>query len=165
MDNQKLKEEYLTLYDELSDPLFRHCYFRVSNRDVARDMVQDTFIKTWQYIAQGKDIGNLKAFLYKVANNLIIDYYRKKKSDSLDVLEEEGMVFRTEDDNLFSTAEASVVLKALQSLEDKHREIIVMRFLNEMSPREIGEILGQSENAVSVRLNRALKKYREVLNI
>jgi DNA-directed RNA polymerase specialized sigma24 family protein len=76
---QKRTDEFIALYDEMADQLFRHCFFKLSNRELALDLVQETFSRTWEYISSGKEVNNIKGFLFKVANNLIIDEYRKKK--------------------------------------------------------------------------------------
>ena len=83
-DNILIEQKFLKAYDEYSDAIFRHCYFRVSDREKAKDLTQDTFTKTWEYVLKNGEVTDLRAFLYKVANNLIIDTYRKKKEDSLD---------------------------------------------------------------------------------
>ena len=72
------------------DAIFRHCYFRVFDRERARDLVQETFLKTWEYLTRGHDIENIRAFLYRVATNLIIDDSRRKKEISLEQLSESG---------------------------------------------------------------------------
>ena len=73
-------------YEEYKDAIFRHCYFHTFDREQAKDAMQETFIKTWQYLESGHKIDNLRAFLYKVATNLIINAARKKKSVSLEGL-------------------------------------------------------------------------------
>jgi RNA polymerase sigma factor (sigma-70 family) len=80
------EEEFVKLYDELADKLFRHCYFRVFNRERAKDLMQETFMRVWKYCNEGHEVKNLKSFLYKVANNLIIDESRKKKELYLEEL-------------------------------------------------------------------------------
>src|SRR4051812_6244882 len=88
--NKKVKDDFLDAYNQYADAIFRYCFYKVSNRERAADLVQDTFTKTWIYLSNGKKVANLKAFLYKTANNLIIDWFRKKKMYSLDTLEEVG---------------------------------------------------------------------------
>ena len=88
--NTEIMEQFTKAYDELSDAIFRHCWFRIGDRERAKDLMQETFTKSWQYISRGEKVDNLKAFLYRVANNLIIDEYRKKKELSLDNLMVEG---------------------------------------------------------------------------
>jgi len=69
----KKEKQFIDAYDKYSEAIFRHCYYRVFDRERAKDFVQETFCKTWKYIVDGNDIENIRAFLYKTANNLIID--------------------------------------------------------------------------------------------
>lgn len=81
---QDFERDFLAAYDEHSDALFRHVLIRVRDREVAKDIVQEAFSRTWLYLSEGKKIDYMRAFLYRVANNLIVDGSRKKKSASLD---------------------------------------------------------------------------------
>ena len=166
MDSSKRKnKEFIVAYDQYADGLFRHCYFKVSNRELALDLVQETFTKAWHSIVKGQEVANIKSFLYKIANNLIIDEYRKKKHLSLDELRSDGFDIAGADHHTITApAEIHIVLASVEKLEDKYREVIQMRYLSDLSPREIAEILGETENAVSVRINRALKQMRDLLN-
>ncbi len=161
MDSQ----EFLAAYDEYADALFRHCYYRVSDREIAKDLVQETFVRTWKYVADGGKVKNVRAFLYRVAHNLIVDIWKKKKSVSFDELAEKG--FDPKDERVGSDLERMMIakdaLRLLDMLEESYREIIVMRYIDDLSPREIAKIMGVSENTVSVRIHRALKKIRELL--
>lgn len=159
------EQEFISHYDTLSDTLFRHCFFRVSNREVALDMVQEGFTKTWQHIIHGGKIDNMKAFLYKVMNNLVIDYYRKRKSASLDVLLEDGFDPPSPGhENIILNAEYSEVIKVLENIPESDRDVIVFRYIDGLSVKEIAKAQNESENAVSVRLHRALEKARKILN-
>jgi RNA polymerase sigma-70 factor (ECF subfamily) len=161
-----LRDDFLKSYEDYSDTLFNHCFYRVSDRETALDLTQETFTKTWEYIVSGKDVENLRSFLFKVANNLIIDYYRKKKSDSLDILREDGFDVASEDlEKIFSATESSRVREIIALLDEKHRSVVVMRYVDDLSPREIADIIGESENAVSVRINRSLKKLKELMKL
>src|SRR3972149_8069440 len=86
----KQSEAYLKAYDEYADAIYRYCLFRVFNEEKAKDSPQDSFLRTWDYLANGRQIENIRAFLYRVATNLIIDQSRKKREESLDVLQEPG---------------------------------------------------------------------------
>ena len=159
-------EEFLAAHDAYADALFRHCYFRVYNRELAKDLVQEAFCKTWSYIAKGQKIENIRAFLYRVANNLVIDEIRKRKPiASLDELVEKGFSPKdespTEMDQRLTNRE---IAGLLESLDESYRKIIVMRFIDELSPKEIGQILNMSENVVSVRIYRGLKKLEQLVD-
>lgn len=78
MDSQR-EAQFLDSYREHTDALFRYCYFKTLNRDEAKDMLQETFVKTWEYIRNGGEVINMKAFLYRTAHNIVVDHYRKRK--------------------------------------------------------------------------------------
>lgn len=77
-------------YEAYADAIFRHCYFRVFNRELGKELMQETFLRVFEYLSKGNTVDNMRAFLYRVANNLIIDNVRRKKELSLDALNEQG---------------------------------------------------------------------------
>jgi RNA polymerase sigma-70 factor, ECF subfamily len=129
--------------------------------------VQETFTKAWEYMSEGKEVKNLKSFLYTIGNHMIIDEYRKKKAVSLDALTEEG--FDPKEDSqhikMIESIELRTVFNTLDKLPKKYHEVITMRYIDGLSPGEIAEITGENENAISVRINRAIKKIQEILHI
>ncbi len=146
-------------YDEYADAIFRHCYLRVSNRDTGKDIMQDTFIKAYQYAKKGEKIDNVRALLYKIANNLIIDYFRKAKEVSLDAMNESGFDPKGSDGNDFGVAlDEQIVVRTLGKLRPEDRELIIMRYIDNLKPRDIAVILGLAPNTVSVRIHRAIKE-------
>jgi len=128
-------------------------------------LVQETFSRFWLYLSEGKEVENSRAFLYRIATNLIIDESRKKRPISLDYLREEEGFDPKVDSHKATEAiiDLKDALKLFQELPEKYRDILVMRFVDELSPKEIAEITGLSENAVSVRVNRGMKKVREII--
>ena len=157
------EQSFLKLYDEFAGPIFRHCYFRVSSREVAEDLTQDSFMRIWNYIAKGQIVDNQKAFLYKITGNLIIDYYRKKKEASLDVLSEAGFDPAGEDENAtLNYAECQHVIGAVKKLESPYREAISMRYIDGFSLGDIAEVVGETENVVSVRIHRGIEKLKKL---
>src|SRR3989344_2415025 len=72
--------KFKTIYEKESDAIFRFCLVRVSDREQALDITQETFLRLWQNLFEGKEIRNERAFTFTIANHLIIDWYRKKKS-------------------------------------------------------------------------------------
>jgi RNA polymerase sigma-70 factor, ECF subfamily len=148
-------------YDEYSDAIFRYCCFKVSDREKAIDLTQDVFVKVWQYLLAGNEVENMKALLYKVARNLIIDEYRKKKFDSLDTMSEAG--FEPADTGQLDTisiVEAGLLVERIKELPDAYSEVVFMRYVDDLSVKEIAEALGEQENNVSVRIHRGLHKLK-----
>lgn len=163
------EERFLKAFEEYGDALFRHAFLRISDREKAIDIVHDTFTKVWSYVRAGHDIEAFRPFLYKVLNNLIIDEYRKTKEASLDALfEKEGVDEGSFDDLTSNTVESLAaildgkqVFSMLDELPDTYREVIILRFVDELGPKEISNLIEESENVVSVRLHRALRLLRE----
>ena len=159
-----IKEQFLTAHDAYADALFRHCYFRIYDRELAKDLVQETFCRTWIYLSQGKEIENIRAFLYRILHNVIVDEIRRKKSLSLDQLMEEG--FAPKDESVPDLEQRLVVkdvVQKLKILDESYRNIVQMRFIDDLSLKEISSALGVSENVVSVRIHRGMKKLRQLI--
>ncbi len=153
----KLKQAY----DEHSDAIFRYCCFKVSDREKAIDLTQDVFVKVWQYLLAGNEVENMKALLYKVARNVIIDEYRKKKFDSLDTMSEAG--FEPSDTtqvDAISIVEVRLLVERIKELPDSYSEVVFMRYVDDLSVKEIAEALGEKENNISVRIHRGLHKLK-----
>ncbi len=167
--NKSQEERFLEAFDEYSDALFRHATIRVSDRERAIDIVHDTYAKVWSYVRSGHSIEQFRPFLYKVLNNLIIDEYRKIKESSLDaILDKDGIDEGTFDELSESTAEALAAtldgkkaFEVLEEMPDLYREVIVLRFVDGLGPKEISGLIEEKENVVSVRLFRGLKMLRE----
>lgn len=173
MENKKFfgitqvgEKDFLEAYEKYADAIFRHCYFRVYDKDLAEDLTQETFIKTWKYIAEGKEIKNIKSFLYRVATNLIIDNSRKKKSDAFDILKENSIstrLYNKQEESFLNSLEVEKIIRIIEKLDDKYKQVIIFRYIDGLSPKEIASILDESANIVSVRLNYAIKKLKEII--
>ncbi len=162
------EERFLKAFEEYSDALFRHAAIRISNRERSIDVVHDTFTKVWSYIRSGHEIDSYRSFLYKVLNNLIIDEYRKQKEQSLDaLLEVEGVdegsfpeLSENSVEALAATLDGRKAFELLKELPEEYREVIIFRFVDGLGPKEIADLIEESENVVSVRIHRALKSLR-----
>ena len=165
INSAELEQTFLAAYDEYSDAIFRHCYFRVFDRERGKDLMQEVFMRAWQYLNKGEEVQNMRAFLYRIANNLIIDESRKKREASLDRMQEEGFdpgIDETE--KMQNRIEHGRVVQELKQMDDGYRDILVMRYMNGLSPSEIAEVTGESANTVSVRIYRGLKQLRSQLS-
>ena len=138
-----------------------YAFFKVHNHALGEDLVQDTFMKTWKYLVRGGKIDLMKAFLYHILNDLIVDEYRKHKTTSLDVLSEKG--FEPSADNsesLFNVLDGEKAIVLIQRLPEKYQKIMRMRYIQDMSLKEMSLITGQSKNAMAVQVHRGLEKLK-----
>lgn len=167
--NGSQERRFLKAFDEYADALFRHASIRLSDRERAIEIVQDTFTKVWGYLRQGHEVVSFRSFLYKVLNNLVIDEYRRRRETSLDaILEAEGVdegmfaELRYEPiESLIDILDAGQVLRVLGELPDIYREPIVLRFVDGLGPKEIADLIEETENVISVRLHRGIKLLQE----
>ncbi|NCS99853.1 RNA polymerase sigma factor [Candidatus Parcubacteria bacterium] len=161
-----LEQKFINWYDEYADAIFRHCYFRVNNRELAKELVQETFIRVFEYFKK-HEIENVKPFLYKVATNLVIDYFRKKRIKEISIeelYEKQGFEpASSSSQEIISSLEIKDILQGLNQLEDGDRQVVMMRYFDGLEPKEIAEILNENSNIISVRLSRAIKKLKELL--
>lgn len=159
-----LEQEFLKTYEREADAIYRYCYFRLYEKEKATDFMQEAFTKTWQYLSEGHEVKNIRAFVYKTANNLIIDFIRKKKEASLDAMEEGGFepgIRMNEMSDNYLDAKSAV--EKLRLIEKEYREVVYMRYIENLTPREIAEVLGESVNIISVRIHRGIKKLKKIL--
>jgi RNA polymerase sigma-70 factor (ECF subfamily) len=157
-----------TLYHEYSDAIFRFCVVRVSDREIALDITQETFTRLWQSLGRGQEMTHARSFIFTIAHRLIIDWYRKRKAVSL-----EGMSAVDDEDvyeppqenakmNIEMESEGRFLVQSISKLSSSYRQSVYLRYVEGLSPGEIGEILNISANAVSVRINRGLDELRRI---
>ena len=162
-----ITETFKKIYEENSDIIFRFSLTRVSSREQALDITQETFLRLWKSLLEGKKVLNNKAFLFAIAHNLIIDWYRKKKNVSLDgILDDEkgsyDIIDEKTKDNTEIGAEGRYLMDKINELPESYREPVYLRFVEDLSPPEIGKILNISTNAAGVRINRGLEELRKI---
>ena len=166
MDHDELKDHFLEVYDQYADDIFRFCVLKVSGRETAQDIAQETFMRFWQPMRNGTETGNERALIYTIARNLVIDWYRRRKEQSLDAMTDEGFEFASDDRSTIADhAQVREVLDTIKELDEPSREALTLRFVEGLSPKDIAAISGEAANAVSVRINRALKKVQDRLHI
>jgi RNA polymerase sigma-70 factor, ECF subfamily len=169
-DNNQKREHLERLYGSHADEIFRFALYKLSDREKAKDVVQDTFVKVWGHISSEAEVlENPRAFIFKIAKNLVIDSYRKVKPMSIDALEE-ILHFDISDNHqareeMHDAVDMSIVLDALNVLDVEDRDIIIMRYMDGLSVKEIADITGQRENTVSVKIHRALKDMQDHFGI
>ena len=168
----KDKQAFIKVYDLYAQQLYRFVFFKVgNNKEEAEDLTAAVFLKTWKYLQDNSVINykSLKSLIYTIARNTIIDYYRKdvqRKNIAIDNLDNKLDII-DEKQNISVQLELSEDFANIQTklleLKNEYREVIILRFVNELSIAEIAEILDKSKGNVRVLVYRALKALREVV--
>ncbi len=180
MNSVSYETFFIELYNTYSDDIFRFCFLRLRDREKALDATQDTFYKLWNEIRKKPDavttVENIRGFLFTVARNTIIDSTRKKTSIPFSWLTAshdnnhepsstiEPVSLQHSAKNPEQSAMVSEILEHLSVLDEHHKEILALRFLNDLSVIEIAEVYQISENTASVRIHRALDHARKKLS-
>lgn len=145
--------------EEQYDKVYRYCYFKVRNRELAEDITQETFLRFLEKGIHGRryvNMGKSLQYLYTIARNLCIDEYRKKDTAALeeeveDSYDEDAFVLRLS------------VKMALDRLDEADRELLLLRYVNEVSVSALGKFYGISRYALYRRLSGAVKRLKENL--
>ncbi len=163
------EEAFSILFDYFYPKIFRYVSFRVNREDV-EDLVADVFLRVVDKIKkyQKKSRGNFSAWVFRIAHNLVIDFYRQKKEYLQLTDPETGELQFDIPDTDFNPAENAIhqeehqkIREILKKLSDIHREVLELKFLEGFSNAEIAEIIGKSEGNVRVIQLRALRELRK----
>ena len=154
-------EAFGVLYDFYLDPIYRFIYYKVFSKEVAEDLTSDTFMKALSRLGSysaGK--GRFNSWLYQIARNTVIDYYRTRKDDvALDDIFDVAHDDRTVE-QLDAVAALASVDAYLKTISARQREIITLRLWEGKSFREIAEVLGGTEDGIKMAFSRSVKLMR-----
>ncbi len=165
------KEAFIKVYDESVKDIYRFVYFKIGSREEANDITSMVFLKTWNHIQNNTlvDSKTLKALLYKIARNTIIDHYREagaKTPASLDDEEHKiDIPDETQDpqERLDKEANLELIRRKLPLLKEEYREVIIMKFINDLTLEEMADISGKTKGNIRVILHRALSALRSLV--
>ncbi len=146
--------------------LLRYANSKIYDKTLGDDLVQSTFLKTWTYIVKGGKVDMMEAFLFHILKALIIDEYRKRKTTSLDVLIEKGFEPSFDDTKrTIDIHDGKQAIRLIAGLPVQYQKIMRMRYVQDLSLKEISLITGKSTNAVAVLSHRGLKKLKTLYKI
>lgn len=153
------------IYDLYFEKVYRFVFYRVNHRQAAEDLVAEVFIKAWNKITEIAEPKSFNGWIYQIARNLVIDYYRSRKEDvDLSLLEN---VLEYEDnilDKANFTFQQKAFLESLKKLSAEQQLVIKLKFIEELDNPEIAELLNKSEGAIRVIQHRAIQELKNLLN-
>lgn len=160
-------EAFAKLYDLYARRIYSFVFFKVSGKEEAEDITSEVFLKAWNYVTENKSVESFSGLLYRLARNSIIDLYRKKKQETISLDNEEREIEMGDSgvwaENLGIKLESQKIMTALQGLKQEYREIITLKYVDELNISEICEITGRGKIAARVTLHRGLKKLKQLL--
>jgi RNA polymerase sigma-70 factor (ECF subfamily) len=162
------EEAFSVLYNLYLDAIYRYIFVRIGSTNEAEDLTEDVFVRVWEALPKYQVSQHpFKSWLYRIAHNLVVDYHRKHKPVVLLEEEIQGEVDTTslpeeiaEQHQMFNH-----LSKAIKLLGGEEQTVIILRFVEGLSHREIGEIIGKSEEASRVIQHRALAMLSKYLDL
>lgn len=159
-------DHFIGLYQEHKDKLFNYLMVRLSfNKLLAEDLLMDVTLKAYENFHKfDPDKGSFKTWIFTLAHNHLVNYWRdnqKKATTSLEDMEEAGITIAiTEpENNAASSIENQKIKQVLALMKDSEREIITLRYLEDMEYDEIARVINKKEGAIRTALSRALNRF------
>lgn len=155
-----------TLYDTYMPAIYRFVLFKVGTRSDAEDVTHQVFLKAWKSMKKYRDEGHpFSSWLYRIAQNTIIDHYRSTKNHrDINSMPEDALSEAPGfEENVDRGLRAAVVHRAIRELDDMSQNVLLMKFVNDLSNKEISATLQKSEGAIRVIQHRALKHLKTIL--
>lgn len=151
------REAFGELYKIFLNRIYRFVYYLVGDEFSAEDITQNTFLKAWNNLSNfSMDRGTFQSYLYTIARNLVIDGQRKKKIYSLEGMENVIETQENRENELWKDQASEKVHEALDGLEEDDRQIIILRFFEEMHFDEIAEVVGKEPGTIRVKVHRLM---------
>jgi len=154
-------EAFGQLYDRYFKKIYSFIYYKVSQKETTEDLVSDIFIKVLANINKfDSQRGNFSSWLYRIARNTVIDYYRVNKQ----VYNLDNIIELSSEDNLDNSMDVNISLEEvkqkLYKLKEQQQDIIILRVWQQLSYKEISDIVGKSEASCKMVFARSIKELR-----
>jgi len=157
------EKQFEKIYDDYLDKIYRFVFLKVDSEEAAQDVTAQVFTKGWRKFKSGTHIQNVSAYLYQIARAEVANYYRGSRKYQI-VSVESVQVVDTEQDieqQQIKGSDIAEVKKLLGQLDEDSQNVLIWRYLDGYSNKEIAGMLGKSEGAVRVMIHRALAKLKE----
>ena len=155
-----------SLYDKYHGKIYRFVYLKVSHREEAEDLTHQVFLNAWLNISKYEFKGlPFSSWIYQIARNQVIDHYRTKKPTiDLEIIEDIHISASTLEKDAEMNLELDAIRKALLKLNQEQQDIIIMRFVEDLSPKEISAALGKPESTIRVLQHRAIQNLKKIIS-
>lgn len=164
----RFSEDFEKIYLKYSDKIYRYVYLNTLDPYLSEDITSEAFLRIWKKWRQIKP-DFIQALLYKTAKNILIDYYRKHKNNikvSLEETVEKGIEPSYDEDlieKIHKDENIKKITEAIRLLPENLKEVLILRFVDDLSTKETAEILETSEVNIRVLQYRGLRKLKEVI--
>lgn len=163
--SSEARDKFEFLYEKYKKLLLHKAFEILRDHQLAEDATNETFIRVYRNLHKINldEPGRTASFLVTILKNVSFTLYRKEKRTEADLLSEEREDDFQLEDHVISAMSAENIYKLLDRLNDDLKSVFLLKYGHDLSHKEIGKMLGISENNVTVRLHRAKKKIHDLL--
>ena len=162
------KDSFWDIYDMLLEPIYNFIFFKISHKEVAEDLTEETFVKVWDNLSKFKTQENVSfsAWVYRIAWNLTLDYFRKFNKESF--LDPEIEIHdvgssKTAKDETEISFNQKLLAKALTKISSDQKDVVILKYVNDLSYNEVSIILDKPEWTIRQLHSRALQKLKVIM--
>lgn len=152
--NKELLEKIIQKY---YDDIYRFCFYKTGNASISYDLTQETFLKLIKYIGTYRHKGKFKGYLLTIAMNVCNTYFNENKVD-LEELDVNQNYNNSDSDRLMQIEQKDIILKALNKLPEKQKEVIILKYYEDLKIKDISKILNENISTIKSRLKQGLEK-------
>jgi len=153
------RKEFSKIYDNCINKIYRFIFLKVNSEAITQDLCSETFLRGWEAFKGNQKIENPQAFLYRIARNLVIDYYREKGRTQVVSTEYTPIIDPNPglEERVALNSDLEQIKGALVNLKEDYQNVIIWRYLDDLSIPEVAKLMEKSEQTTRVTLHRALK--------
>ena len=156
-------DAFAFFYDKYVKSIYRFIYIRVGSKQAAEDLTQDVFLKMWQHLVDKKNVRSFQAFIFRIARNTVVDHYRASKAElPLEYMPESVEIIEEAILSVDKNMDAEILLKEIAKLKVEYQEILLLRYVEDMSVDDIAHVMDKDKNNVRVTVHRALNKLKTI---
>lgn len=166
---EEINQYFNQVYDQYVNKIYRFIYLKVSLVETAEDLSSEVFLRLYRHIQKNNPvIENPQAFVYQIARNVIADHYRSKKITVVSIekttIEIEDIQERTREQGEVSL-EMDRIKEAIAKLQGDYQDLIIWRYVDELTVPEIAQITGKTEENVRVGVHRAIQALKGKVDV
>lgn len=159
------EEALAKLYNTYFERIYRFIFYRVSHKETAEDLTEDVFVKIFKKLRNLEQLGAFEGWLFQIARNQVIDYYRRKKQTVPLEEIENTLEYETNIVDIVNLkTEQTVFIKLLKELSPEQQQVIKLKFLEDIDNDIIAEMMNKTEGAIRVIQHRAIAKLKELID-
>ncbi len=157
------KENFVSYYDKFKDKIFVYFLYRVNfNRTIAEDLTSEVFLKALDHFDSFDQARSFQSWIFTIAHNHLVNHYRVAGRET--ELLADQYITHVDTQKVELNYELEQVLKTIYTMEKSDRDILLMRFVDDLSNSDIADLLGKEEGAIRTKISRTLAKLREILD-